>query len=521
MKINEPVTQNEVKLSEDSVITSTTDLKGAITSINDEFVQISGFSEAEIIGKNHNLVRHPDMPAVAFQDLWDNVKKSNPWLGIVKNRCKNGDFYWVKAYVAALVENGSTIGYQSVRKKASEIEIQRAKKLYADITNNKKPRIKSLGLAQTFIAMIIMCCGTVGIGYYYSLSENQPLYAYAGLVCGAMIGLLISQTIIRPIKLAAENARQLIHNPLAQYALTGQANEFGQIMLSMELQQNKLSTLRYRTTHASNHLENVANNTTNSVDSIMTSINQEHVEIDQVATAINEMTSTVEEVSKNITDTASAAQEAKAEVKIINHRISETIGFISTLENDMQGSAEVIHRLAENSQNIGAVLDVIQNIAEQTNLLALNAAIEAARAGEAGRGFAVVADEVRILATRTAESTQEIEKIITQIQGAAKDAVGAIDVAKKHAEDTADCIENTAESIVTVTQAVDRIDAMSNQIASAAEEQNLVSQEINQSIHSISDSVRNTAKNAEKTAETALSFAELSSELKKVIQQSG
>ncbi len=521
MKLNTPTTQNEIKLSENSVIISTTDKKGQMTSFNDEFLRISGFSEEELIGKNHNLVRHPDMPPAAFQDLWDNIKANNNWLGLVKNRCKNGDYYWVKAYVAAIVENGQTIGYQSVRTKPSEAEIARAEKLYEAINNNKSGFIKPLSLNQTILLMIFLSSSIVAMSYYLSSISDQPLYAFGGIFVGAIVTGMVALKMVNPIKIAAENARKLIFNPIAQYTLTGSNNSIGEVLLSTDLLKAKLNTLRYRASHASDQLEASAKQTSRDIGVTQVSVNQQQQDIDRVASAIDEMTTTIEEVSKSISDTASSAHNAKDEVGNINQHITDTRSIISSLETDMQGSVEVIHRLADNSLNIGAVLDVIQNIAEQTNLLALNAAIEAARAGEAGRGFAVVADEVRMLATRTAASIHEIETIIDQIQGAAKDAVSAIDTAKQRAEETSSCVLRTENSIDSVAKAVGTIESMSLQIAAAAEEQSAVSLEISRSIHAISEGIGVTVSSTDKTAETAVLFADLSKDLRKVIQQSG
>jgi len=140
MKKNLPVSNSEKTFADDANILSTTNLKGAITYVNPDFVDISGFDEDELIGKSHNMVRHPDMPPAAFKDLWQTVKSGESWMGVVKNRCKNGDYYWVNAYVSPIVKDGEICEYQSVRSKASAEEIRRAEKLYARLNAGKLPR---------------------------------------------------------------------------------------------------------------------------------------------------------------------------------------------------------------------------------------------------------------------------------------------------------------------------------------------------------------------------------------------
>jgi len=133
MKNNQPITQNEVHFSEDDQLVSTTDLKGMITGVSPAFSRISGFSEQELVGQNHNIIRHPDMPPQAFQSLWETVKAGRTWNGRVKNRCKNGDYYWVDAHVSAIFDNGRIAGYRSLRFKPSRAQVGEASKLYADI----------------------------------------------------------------------------------------------------------------------------------------------------------------------------------------------------------------------------------------------------------------------------------------------------------------------------------------------------------------------------------------------------
>ena len=520
MKTNEPVTQKEIKLQNDAVLITTTDIKGTIISVNKAFVDISGFSEDELINASHNIVRHPDMPSAAFQDLWDTLKSNQPWLGIVKNRVKNGDHYWVKAYVSPTILDGNLIGYQSVRSQASDEEIQRAESIYKKLGTGRSRYLKPLTIQQKLFSMIISGLIFCIVGYFLSKYFNNDAYIAAGIVIGGVSAFLISRTIINPIKNAGAKAKSIIDNPLSQEIITGRVGVFGNILLAISLQEAKLNTFIHRAAFTGNQLDKNALEAVESFENTMKNINHQKNEIEMVAAAINEMSTSIEEVTNNTNTAASSATSAKTEVDKINSEISKTIGIITSLETDMAQSVNVINKLAEDSQNIGAVLDVIQGIAEQTNLLALNAAIEAARAGEAGRGFAVVADEVRTLATRTADSTHEIEKLINQIQSGAKDAVSAMDIAKSRAEQSFEHVENSAEAISSVTASVSNIENMNSVIAVAATEQNSVSQDINRSIQEISEKVSITVKTTEESVEKSKLFSALSKELQTLINQS-
>lgn len=521
MRNNQPVTSNEVKLTDSSIIISTTDLKGRITHVNDEFIKISGFSLEELVDKNHNIVRHPDMPEAAFQDLWNDMKSDKPWLGIVKNRCKNGDFYWVKAFSMPIIQNDKKIGYQSVRVKPSAEEINRAEKFYNSIKKNKKHWIKPLSFMQK-ISTIIGVSGLIAAsGQILMIELNNHWIGVACVAIAMIFAWLAMRFITKSILITASKAKDLIHNPISQEVTTGETDEIGQILLAMELQKAKLNTLRHRTAEAVNHIEDSATKTVADFNETMHSINTQRSGIDQIALAITEMTTSIDDIAQQVNGTAQAAHKANQETKLINQEITETSRIISNLESDMQGAVRVIERLEVNSQSIGEVLSVIQNIAGQTNLLALNAAIEAARAGEAGRGFAVVADEVRILATRTASSTHEIESIIEKIQSAAKEASSVINLAKQRAETSFEHVEKSAIGVSNITNVIQSIDDMSTRISSTVEEQNCASHEINNSINVISDGINNIVSNAEKSSETTTSFSQLAKDLKTVLQQAG
>jgi methyl-accepting chemotaxis protein len=225
------------------------------------------------------------------------------------------------------------------------------------------------------------------------------------------------------------------------------------------------------------------------------------------ATAMEEMTATVHEVARNTNAAAQAAEKADSQSKEGNDVVSTAVRSIDQLANDVNGTAEVIQALADQSQNIGSVLDVIKGIAEQTNLLALNAAIEAARAGEQGRGFAVVADEVRTLASRTQQSTQEIHDMIENLQAGSKNAVDAMEKGKQQAHNSVELITKAGASLETISQTIATIYDMNTQIATASEQQSTVAEEINCNISNIKSSSELTA---EKSKQSAASSSELS-----------
>ncbi|MBI1422412.1 MAG: HAMP domain-containing protein [Gammaproteobacteria bacterium] len=246
---------------------------------------------------------------------------------------------------------------------------------------------------------------------------------------------------------------------------------------------------------------------------------QQMSELDQVATAITEMTATVQEVARNANSAASAARDADNQANQGKKVVHETIETINELAEAVQQSADVINKLKDESTNIGAVLGVIKAVAEQTNLLALNAAIEAARAGEQGRGFAVVADEVRQLASRSQQSTQEIEKIIQALQGRANDAVQVMEEGRERADRSVSQAASAGQALEEITRAVSTISDMNTQIASAAEEQSAVTEDINRNTVSIQSLANKAAEGSSHTAAAADELAALADLLRGELSQ--
>jgi methyl-accepting chemotaxis protein len=244
---------------------------------------------------------------------------------------------------------------------------------------------------------------------------------------------------------------------------------------------------------------------------------RQHAEIDQVATSVNEMSATVHEVANSAAGAAEAARDAEQQTGSAHGEVQQTVTAISGLASEVERASEVIHRLEGHSENISTVLDVISSVAEQTNLLALNAAIEAARAGEHGRGFAVVADEVRTLASRTHASTVEIRELIEKLQKGARDAVEVMGEGRTMAADSVSQAEKAGQALDAITSAVSTINEMNVQIASATEEQSAVAEEINKNISNINQAANDSEALAAQTSTASRRIAGLEDQVTALI----
>ncbi|MEK6750192.1 MAG: PAS domain-containing methyl-accepting chemotaxis protein [Pseudomonadota bacterium] len=521
MKKNLPVTGQENDYPASTTIISTTDLKGIIVTGNDDFQKVSGYRAEELIGANHNIVRHPDMPPAAFDNLWSDLKADNYWLGIVNNRSKNGDHYWVEAYVGPIVENGKKIGYESVRFKPDRDIVRRAEKFYAAINLGKSPRRALGGLSfrthlilSALVALIPALAGLTSLNFGGDLAG-----AWLGFACTALLSGIAALVMARPVEKLSAQAMQINKNAISRWVFTGRNDEFGWIQLALRAQHAKIRTLSGRLDQSSEELVAAAADTTAIAKDTSASIDKQRVEVDQVATAIEQMSATIQEVSINTAAAATQAGEAKTQALRIDSISNATIEAMEKLEQQVRAAAETIGKLAKDSKNIGGVLEVIRGIADQTNLLALNAAIEAARAGEAGQGFAVVADEVRNLATRTAESTEEINKMVEGFQSVAQVSVSVMTEACQQAQNSVGLVAEANKALREITSAIATISDMTAQIATASEEQSAVSSEINRSIHEISLTQNRTAADAEKTTAASGRLTSMAKNMRSVVSR--
>ncbi|MEH6472514.1 MAG: methyl-accepting chemotaxis protein [Halopseudomonas sp.] len=343
----------------------------------------------------------------------------------------------------------------------------------------------------------------------------QMISLVVGLGICALLALFFPGLITRPLQQMQAKVDDLSKGDgdLTTRLDLQQKDELGQLGSSIDGFLDKLQQLISQVASTTAQVASAAEQQSAITAETTVTITEQHSAIDQVATAVNEMAATVQEVARSATDAASAAQSADSNAKQGQQVVSATISAIKDLASDVDNAARVIGDVETDSENIGGVLDVIKNIADQTNLLALNAAIEAARAGEQGRGFAVVADEVRTLASRTQSSTEEIQAMIEKLQGATRNAVKVMVTGQEKAQASVEKATEAGGALDAITTAVAQISDMNLHIASAAEEQNAVTEDINRNVTQISELSNQTSSNADQSSTASATLARLAAEL--------
>ncbi|EAR60929.1 methyl-accepting chemotaxis protein [Neptuniibacter caesariensis] len=515
MKNNQPVNNTERTFSNDTPLISTTDLKGQITFVNDAFVEVSGFTREELIGKPHNVVRHPDVPPAVFGDLWEKMKANKPWIGIVKNRCKDGSFYWVNAYSTPIVENGQTIGYQSVRTVPTKGQVERAERVYGRI-NSGRPRLSVHDLsvqARTLILLLCVCSIPMLAGWL-SGWDSLVMMGTAGL--SFLISAGVSFRLLAPLKFLQARAKRSLDSPVLEEMYANAVCDVGSIYLETMLDHARMVSANARVSYSAQDLNRQGDDTIGIARQANSAIEQQGRDIENVSERIKELSFAIQEVAQHARTTSEETQVASDIANQGHSVVGGTIDAINSLAADVERAAQQIESLRQATEEIATKTSVITEIADQTNLLALNAAIEAARAGEQGRGFAVVADEVRELAKRTQLSTKEIDDTIAELQTEATQAMNMMETSQSAARGCVDKAGDAGEALQNILSSVGSIDDMSTLIASASSQQSAAAEELMNNMTSIQESAQIAQLAAQATERSSVELAETS----KVIVQS-
>jgi methyl-accepting chemotaxis protein/aerotaxis receptor len=465
-------------MSNTSQLISITDQRGRYIYVNDNFCVSTGYCKDELLTMNRDDVIHRDMPIDVLRELSKTLTQGFSWQGVLRMQTKDKQEVWLNSFITPQYESGKIIGFQSISTLAANELIRKAQHIYQSINNKQSwPTFEFTPLHKFSFLIALSCLAQ----FYIFLTFGWKISAIAAI--SALTPIIVFWKDIIPTALRAQHMQRMYDSVSRKiYFGNGTASVYN---FNFSMIKTKIKAILERTLDAANPIRLIMNKVQQGMDSSRNNLDQQKGNITQLSVAMKQMQSSTNEIANSTVTTVDDLDDTFSQCEEAQQGIYDTTEKIKNLAKEVEAASASAHSLTESANNVGELMGDIQSIADQTNLLALNAAIEAARAGEQGRGFAVVADEVRSLSSRTQDSAKQIHIRLSAMLNTIEQWVELMNLNKMEAERCVTTAESSNEKIEAVVNKVQNVSSLAAQIATAAEEQSVVSDEMNNHIEDI------------------------------------